>query len=89
MSFACPGITHCSNCYRPLGENEYGLCKNCKEKQKKEELEIEEKFTAENVRKDLTQLRIVIQNLVNKYDAPIELYYDDKKQVHVSLHLRF
>ena len=88
MSFACPGITHCSNCHRPLGENEYGLCKNCKEKQKKEELEIEEKFTAENVRKDLTQLRIVIQNLVNKYDAPIELYYDDKKQVHVSLHLR-
>lgn len=89
MSFACPGITHCSNCHRPLGENEYGLCKNCKEKQKKEELEIEEKFTAENIRKDLTQLRIVIQNLVNKYDAPIELYYDDKKQVHVSLHLRF
>ena len=89
MSFACPGITHCSNCHRPLGENEYGLCKNCKEKQKKEELEIEEKFTAENVRKDLTQLRIVIQNLVNKYDAPIELYYDDKKQVHVNLHLRF
>ena len=89
MSFACPGITHCSNCHRPLGENEYGLCKNCKEKQNKEELEIEEKFTAENIRKDLTQLRIVIQNLVNKYDAPIELYYDDKKQVHVNLHLRF
>lgn len=43
MSFACPGITHCSNCHRPLGENEYGLCKNCKEKQNKEELEIEEK----------------------------------------------
>lgn len=88
MSFACPGITHCSNCHRPLGENEYGLCKNCKEKQNKEELEIEEKFTAENIRKDLTQLRIVIQNLVNKYDAPIEIYYDDNKQVYVSIKLR-
>lgn len=87
MSFLCPGITHCSNCHRPLGENEYGLCKDCKEKQKKEKLEIEE-ITAENVKKDLTQLRIVIQNFVNKYHAPIELYYDDNKQVHVSVKLR-
>lgn len=34
MSFLCPGITHCSNCHRPLGENEYGMCKACKERQK-------------------------------------------------------
>lgn len=36
MSFAMTGITHCRECWAPLKEHEYGLCENCKEKEKEE-----------------------------------------------------
>lgn len=42
----------------------------------------------EIIKHDLEVLQKEIQNLVNKYDASIELYYDDIKQVHVSINLR-
>lgn len=37
MSMAFPGLTHCRKCYSPLNMNEFGICKSCEEKEKKEE----------------------------------------------------
>ena len=34
MSFAMTGITHCRECWTPLKEHEYGLCENCRKKEK-------------------------------------------------------
>lgn len=35
----CLGITHCSECGRPLDDNEYGTCKECREKMKNDNKE--------------------------------------------------
>ena len=42
----------------------------------------------EIIKHDLEVLQEEIQKVVNKYGASIELYYDDNKQVHVSINLR-
>ena len=31
MGMGCLGLTHCENCFEPLGDNECGLCKKCRE----------------------------------------------------------
>ncbi|MCI8587593.1 MAG: hypothetical protein HFJ49_03150 [Clostridia bacterium] len=36
MSLAFPGLIHCENCGRTLGIHEFGICDNCKNKQKQE-----------------------------------------------------
>lgn len=35
MSFACRGLTHCSECGTSLGINRIGMCESCEEKLKK------------------------------------------------------
>ena len=35
MSFACRGLTHCSECGTSLGINRIGTCESCEEKLKK------------------------------------------------------
>lgn len=37
MGFAVRGLTHCKECYSPLEQDEYGLCKQCENKQEKEQ----------------------------------------------------
>ncbi len=43
MSFACRGLTHCSECRTPLGMNRIGTCESCEEKLKKKK-QNKEKF---------------------------------------------
>lgn len=31
MGMGCLGLTHCEKCFEPLGDNEWGLCKKCRE----------------------------------------------------------
>lgn len=31
MGMGCLGLTHCEKCFEPLGDNECGLCKKCRE----------------------------------------------------------
>lgn len=90
MSFACPGITHCSNCHRALSMNEYGLCKDCEMEQKEEALKkelIESSITKETIKKDMKKLQNQIQEFVNKYNAPVNLVYDDNLRVGVYVSL--
>ena len=51
MGMALRGVTHCRECYSPLNDNEYGICKECEnkekqriEKQKQREQEEKEKM---------------------------------------------
>ncbi len=36
------GITHCYYCYRPLKDNEGFCCKNCEERNKKDQEDLED-----------------------------------------------
>ena len=43
MSFAVSGLTHCADCWTPLGMDQHYRCKSCQEKHDKEQMEMEEK----------------------------------------------
>ena len=38
MSMAFPGLTHWRECHKPLEYNEYGICKECEQKQEQEQI---------------------------------------------------
>lgn len=56
MSILCIGLTHCSNCWKPLDMNELGLCRTCQEAENKEkekyEQEIKERKLRDTIREE-------------------------------------
>lgn len=91
MSFAVPGLTHCSDCFKPLSMNESCLCHNCEEKAKQKAIrreKMENDITKESIKADMKALQEVIQKFVNKYDMQVEIYYDSGNRVYLSVNLK-
>lgn len=56
MGMVCRGLTHCSECFSPLADNEYGICKSCEEEFERRKKELEK-------RKGKDEIKIYCENL--------------------------
>lgn len=87
MSMAFPGMTHCSNCWRPLDMGEFGLCSKCageeKRKQEKHELEVAEKKLRNTIREETKDIMKEFTSVMAESKRIDEEY--EEKTVNVSI----
>lgn len=78
MSFACRGLTHCSECGTLLGINRIGMCESCEEKLKKKK-QNKEKINMSKTYKGYELIKEIAEGNIKKGAKFIE--YKDNKEV--------
>lgn len=76
MAIPCRGLTHCLECGTQLSMSEFGLCKNCRELERRKEQEKQDRIKKEQERK--------INEIYKKFLADNNIVTSDGKVININ-----